>query len=144
MKLFDVNILIYAHRSDQPEHAFYKAFVETELAQPAAFALSTLVAGAFVRIVTNPRFPNGATPLPVALATIENFSAHPNCHWVSPGRQHWKSMAEICRATQCEGKLVADAQHATIAIEHACEWITRDRDFERFTPHGLKLKLVEP
>jgi predicted nucleic acid-binding protein len=39
---------------------------------------------------------------------------------------------------------VADAQHAAVAIENACQWITRDRDFDRFVPHGLKLQVVEP
>lgn len=144
MKLFDVNILIYAHRADQPEHRFYKAYLENELSQASAFALSPLVAGAFVRIVTHPRFPNGATPLPQALATIENISQQASCHWVSPGRRHWSLLAKLCRDTQSEGKLVADAQHAAIAIEHACEWVTRDRDFERFVPYGLQLTILEP
>lgn len=144
MKLFDVNILIYAHRKDQPEHAFYRNFLEHELSRPSAFALTPLVAGAFVRIVTNPRFPNGATPLPMALATIEDMIHHKNCSLLSPGRRHWTLMAKLCRETQCAGKLVADAQHAAIAIEHACEWVTRDRDFERFVSHGLQLTVLKP
>ncbi|MBV8361151.1 MAG: PIN domain-containing protein [Deltaproteobacteria bacterium] len=35
------------------------------------------------------------------------------------------------------GKLVADAQHAALAIAEGCTWITRDRDFARFALHGL-------
>ena len=46
-------------------------------------------------------------------------------------------MARLCRATQATGKLVADAQHAAVAIAEGCTWITRDADFARFQAHGL-------
>ena len=59
-------------------------------------------------------------------------------------KRHWEHTRDLCRQCSCSGKAVADAQHAAIAIEHACEWVTRDRDFEKFVPHGLKLTLLEP
>jgi predicted nucleic acid-binding protein len=36
------------------------------------------------------------------------------------------------------GKLVADAYHAALAIEHGCEWVTADGDFSRFP--GLRCR----
>ncbi|MBI4860481.1 MAG: PIN domain-containing protein [Candidatus Riflebacteria bacterium] len=30
------------------------------------------------------------------------------------------------------GKLSADAQHAAVAIEHGCTFVTTDSDFDRF------------
>jgi predicted nucleic acid-binding protein len=33
---------------------------------------------------------------------------------------------------RARGKLVADAYHAALAIEHGCEFITADADFARF------------
>lgn len=30
------------------------------------------------------------------------------------------------------------------AVEYASEWITRDKDFNRFVPRGLKLRILEP
>jgi len=144
MKLFDTNVLIYAHREDQAYHAFYRDWVE-ELANGAeSFALSSLVAAGFVRIVTHPSFPNGATPLPQALAVIDGLAALNHCHWVGPGQRHWKELARLCRECGCAGKKVADAQHAAVAIEHACRWVSRDRDFEVFVRHGLKFELLEP
>lgn len=144
MKLFDVNVLIYAHRDDQPDHAFYRDFVESHINGSDAFALSPLVAGGFVRIVTNHAFPNGATPLAQALATIESMAALEHCHWTGPGHRHWQLMADLCRRCGSTGKRVADAQHAAIAIEHGCQWVTRDRDFEVFTAHGLQLEILAP
>ena len=51
---------------------------------------------------------------------------------------------ELCTTCTCSGEQVADAQHAAIAIEHACEWITPDQDFRRFAAHGLKVEMLEP
>jgi toxin-antitoxin system PIN domain toxin len=144
MNCFDVNILIYAHRRDQPAHAFYREYLEAEIGSGRPFALSILAAGAFVRIVTRERFQNKPTPLSQALAEIENFASRANCHWIGPGQRHWALLSNLCRNAACSGKLVADAQHASIAIEHACQWVTRDRDFERFRQDGLRLKIIEP
>jgi len=144
MNLFDVNVLVYAHREDQEHHEFFRDYVESQVTGSDLFALSPLVAGGFLRIVTHDRFPNGPTPLPQALATIDSFTALAHCIWTGPGRRHWEIASELCRRCGCRGKSVADAQHAAIAIEHACQWVTRDRDFEAFVDHGLKLELLDP
>ena len=36
------------------------------------------------------------------------------------------------------GKLVSDAQHAALAIAGGCTWVSRDANFKRFEPHGLR------
>ncbi|NNC87087.1 MAG: PIN domain-containing protein [Akkermansiaceae bacterium] len=144
MTLFDVNVLIYAHREDQVSHDYYREHVEGLVNASGAFGLSTLVAVGFVRIVTHPGFPNGPTPLSQALAVIDALASLNHCHWIAPGRRHWELTSQLCRKLECTGKAVADAQHAAVAIEHACRWVTRDRDFRRFTADGLKLELLEP
>lgn len=144
MKLFDVNVLIYAHRKDQLHHDFYREFVEDLVNGDDAFGLSPLTATGFVRIVTNPKFPNEPTPLVQALAVVDSFVALSHCIWTPPGNRNWELTRDLCRECGCSGKGIADAQHAAIAIEHACEWVTRDRDFEKFVSHGLKLRLLEP
>jgi toxin-antitoxin system PIN domain toxin len=137
MTLFDINILVYAHREDQAAHAYYRSRLEAFIQEGKPFGLTPLVAGGFVRIVTQPAFPNGPTPLPQAVAVIESLIGHPNGHLIQAGRRHWELFAQLCRQTQAAGKQVADAQHAAIAIEHAATWISRDQDFARFTAHGL-------
>jgi len=144
MKLFDVNVLVYAHRSDQPDHAFYRDYVEDQINGTHAFALSALVAAGFVRIVTHPGFPGGSTPLAQALATVDSLATLDHCHWVGPGRRHWELVSGLCRQCGSQGKHVADAAHAAVAIEHSCQWVTRDRDFRPFTAHGLQLEILEP
>jgi uncharacterized protein len=41
-------------------------------------------------------------------------------------------LEDLCRHAGATGKLAADAQHAAVAIEHGCTFVTTDADFDRF------------
>jgi toxin-antitoxin system PIN domain toxin len=138
MRMPDVNLLIYAHRRDEATHARYRDWLDDLVNSPEPFALSVLVAVGFLRIVTNRSIFPEPTPLPLALATIETLMARSNCRTVAPGERHWSLVSQLCSASGASGKLVADAQHAAVAIEHGCELVSRDTDFERFTELGLR------
>lgn len=140
MLMPDVNVLVYAHREDEVAHQAACAWVDETVNGSAPFALSALVIVGFVRIVTNPRVYPEPTPTPVALAAIESMLARPNCRLCLPGARHWQLVSQLCREAHAAGKLVADAQHAAIAIEHGCEWVSRDGDFARFEGGGLRWK----
>lgn len=144
MQTPDVNILVYAHRREDPNHEFYRAWLERLANRAEPFALSALVAVAFVRIVTHPRFSPIPTPLHQALAVIDTLASLKNCQWITPGENHWKLVKEFCAVANAQGKLVADAQHAAVALEHGCTWVTRDTDFEAFRPSGLRLEILQP
>ena len=73
MRMPDVNVLIYAHREENPDHPFYQNWLEDLINGPEPFALSPLVAVAFVRIVTHPSFSSSPTPLPQALSVIDSL-----------------------------------------------------------------------
>jgi len=134
----DVNVLVYAHRQDDPRHESYRAWLEQLVDRPEPFALSVLVAVAFIRIVTNPRIYEDATPLSVAIAAVDQLAGHPRCRVVTPTSGHLAEVARLCRAVGATGKAVADAQHASLPISEGCTWVTRDGDFARFVPHGLR------
>ena len=134
----DVNVLVYAHRADESVHRAYKRWLDDLVNGPEPFALSTLVAVGFTRVVTNDRIYPDPTPLATALAAIDQLVGHPRCRVASPGTDHWERVSSLCRATSATGKLVADAQHAALAIAEGCTWVTRDGDFARFAPHGLR------
>jgi hypothetical protein len=144
MQMPDVNILVYAHRREDPSHEFYRSWVEGLANGKEPFALSALVAVAFVRIVTHPCFSPTPTPLHQALAVIDSLSTVKNCQWICPGENHWKLVKEFCCVANAQGKLVADAQHAAVALEHGCTWVTRDRDFEAFSSAGLRIEILQP
>ena len=138
MLMPDVNVLVYAHRSDETVHLPYKRWLTDVVNGREPFALSVLVAVGFVRVVTNPKMYRVPTPLPTAIAVVDQLVVHPRCRLVLPSSGHWRHVAELCRSTNAHGKLVADAQHAAIAIDEGCTWVTRDGDFEAFAPQGLR------
>jgi hypothetical protein len=51
---------------------------------------------------------------------------------VRPGDRHWEIFKRLCLETGTRGPRVTDAWFAALAIEHACTWITYDRDYARF------------
>jgi len=131
MLLPDVDVLIYAHRKDADEHAAYAAWLRRVAEAREPFAMSELVLVAFVRIVTSPRAFRAPTPPDVALAFVDAIVERPSCRTVRPGERHLAIFRELYRATGATGALIADLQHAAVAIEHGCEWVTCDGDFAR-------------
>lgn len=140
----DVNVLVYAHRREDPAHEFYRAWLEGVLGARTPLALSTEVALGFLRIVTNRRVFPSPTPLDVALATLTELRASPRVRILTAGPDHLDLVSEIARIERCVAGDLADASHAALAIAHGCTWVTRDGDFERFVRHGLKWLRLEP
>lgn len=132
MNLYDVNVLIYAHRSDSLKHVAVRVWLERELSGPSPFMMSELVLSSFVRIVTNSRVFNVPTPLDLALNEVERIRNNPLCFPVNPGKRHFEIFTRLCREGDAIGKLAADAYLAALAIENGCRWRTFDRDFARF------------
>lgn len=132
MVIPDINVLIYAHREELPEHDRYAQWL-TELAQSdEPFGASELVLFGFIRIVTNIRAFRTPTPRDQAFAFVSQLLARPNCLRLRPGPLHWEVFERLCIQAAATGKLVSDAHHAAIAIEHGGEWISADSDFARF------------
>jgi toxin-antitoxin system PIN domain toxin len=128
----DVNVLIYAHRAESPEHAAYARWLLELATGDEPFGLSELVLSGVLRIVTNPRVFRTPTPLETALAFSTQLLSRPNAARLRPGARHFEIFQRLCRDTRATGKLVADAYHAALALEHGCEWVTTDADFGRF------------
>jgi toxin-antitoxin system PIN domain toxin len=130
MQLPDVNVLIYAHREDAPEHERYAGWLQALTTSDEPFALSDVILSGFLRIVSNQRIFEPATPMDTALAFCESLVAWPRASLITPSRRHWELFTGLCR--EIKGPLVTDAYIAALAIEHGCELITTDSDFARF------------
>jgi len=85
MQLPDVNVLIYAHREDAPEHERYAAWLRALTASDAPFALSDVVLSGFLCIVTNPRIFDPATPMDTALAFCQRLVEWPRASLITRG-----------------------------------------------------------
>lgn len=132
MDLPDVNVLIYAHREDAPEHDKCAAWLTSLAGGTAAFALSSVTLGGFLRIVTNPRIFKPATPMELALDFCRQLMARQTAAFLQPGPRHWAIMVDLIERSQVRGAMVSDAYLAALAIEHGCDLVTTDSDFARF------------
>ncbi|MDA0224605.1 MAG: type II toxin-antitoxin system VapC family toxin [Proteobacteria bacterium] len=142
MVLPDVNVLVYAHREDVPDHARYRDWLETVINGSESYGLAELVLSGFVRVATHPKVFTRPSTLPQALEFAEQLRGRPNRIAVAPGPRHWGIFCTLCAGANARGNLVPDAYLAAMAIESGCEWITTDRDFSRFkelrTRHPLQ------
>lgn len=136
MILPDVNVLVYAFRTDVAQHAVCRSWLDNTIISDHRFAISRLTLSAVVRISTNARIYNEPSSLEDAFGFCEDILGQPHCQIVEPGERHWDTFQRLCIDTNTCGRHVTDAWYAALAIEWGCEWVTMDRDFARFP--GLK------
>lgn len=132
MKLLDVNVVLAASRDDHPNFEVARPYVDRLLAAGERFSVIDLVAGAFLRIATNRRI--FLTPMPVAEAFgyLRALRGQPAHVLLGPGPAHLELLERIAATADALGDLIPDAQLAAVAVEHACEIVSFDRDFARF------------
>ena len=136
MILPDVNVLIYAFRSDAPEHAVCRPWLESIIDGDARFGVSPMVLSAVVRVTTHRHAYRMASTIDEAFLFCDKLINQPHCQLVEPGERTWDIFKRLCIETSTRGPRVTDAWFAALAIESGCEWITTDRDYARFP--GLK------
>ncbi len=132
MRLVDVNVLVYAFRTDAPNHKALAAWLEALVNSDEAYAVFDLILSGFLRVVTHPRVFTPPTPVPVALHFVEMFRSQPTAVPMDPGPRHWEIFTRLCRHVSARGNLVPDAFLAALAIESGSEFFTTDRDYARF------------
>ena len=132
MILPDVNVLVYAFRSDSVDHARYRDWLREVVNGEAAYGMAPQILASLVRLATHPRIFKRPSRLEEALAFCGVLLRQPHCQAIQPGPRHWEIFRDLCRRASASGNLVQDAWLAALAIESGCEWITADRDFSRF------------
>ncbi len=138
MILIDVNVFVYAFRTDAPGHPAYREWLEEQINSDQAYGYSDLVLSRFLRVVTHPRVFVPPSDLGTSLAFAQIIRSQPNAVLITPGPRHWSIFEHLCTASGAKGNLLPDAYLAALAIESSSEWITTDRDYNRFP--GLKYR----
>lgn len=77
MILPDVNVLIYAHREESPNHEGYRAWLEELLGSGEPYGIADIVLSGFLRIVTHPKIFDPPTPLETALSFVQALRVRP-------------------------------------------------------------------
>jgi toxin-antitoxin system PIN domain toxin len=135
MILVDVNVLVYAHRQDAPNHRSFLKWLEDAMNSQQAYGFSEHILSSFIRVVTHPRVFNPPSTPASAFAFANELRDQPNAIPIMPGNRHWSIFQQLCLSASSKGNLIPDAYFAALAIESGSEWITTDRDYSRF--HGL-------
>lgn len=87
----------------------------------------------FLRVATNRRIFSLPTPVAEAFGYLRALRNQPSHTTLGPGPLHLELLERLCVDADARGDLIPDAQLAAIAIEHACELVSFDRDLARFT-----------
>lgn len=143
MILPDVNVLVYAHHEDSPDHEPFRIWWEKTVNGPRGFAVADLVLSGFVHVVTHPRLFDHPLPTAAALDAVEAIRGRPNCTVLAPGGRHWAIFSHLCRHTRAKGNAIPDAYLAALAIETGSELVTADRGFARFPGLAVRHPLDE-
>ncbi|MGR8933269.1 MAG: TA system VapC family ribonuclease toxin [Gammaproteobacteria bacterium] len=132
MELPDINIPVYAHRSELELHSKCFAWLDDKLNGNESFAMSELVLSGFLRLVTNRKIFKTPSPLNDALKFTEVIRENNNCVIVQPSIKHWAIFTGLCKDIDAKGNDIPDAYFAALAIEFDCFWISMDKGFKRF------------
>jgi hypothetical protein len=128
--------LLYAFRADAANHEAYRSWLDEVVNGEMAYGMSPQVLAGVIRVATHPRIFARPSRLGDVTAFASALLDQPHCQIVHPGPRHWNIFANFCRQADARGNLVQDAWFAALAVESGCEWITTDRDFNRF--EGLR------
>lgn len=109
-----------------------RAWFDRLMAGGGDFGVPSTVWASFLRLVTNRRIFDMPTTAADAFAFIEAVRLQPGYLPTEPGPRHWVLLQRLCEEADVLGDLVPDAVIGAIAVEHAAQVATLDRDFARF------------
>jgi toxin-antitoxin system PIN domain toxin len=134
--LFDVNVLVAAHRAEHEHHALAARLLRETVATGEPLALTSTVTVALFRLVTNARIFTRPSAPALALAFLQALHDLPQAVRVEAGPQHWATFRALCEQADVRGGLATDAHLAALAVESGSTLVSFDRDFARF--EGLR------
>jgi uncharacterized protein len=132
MKIVDANVLLYAVNADSRQHDRANRWLQTSLTGNEAIGFPWVSLLAFVRVSTNPRIFTSPLPIVAAFDFVDSWLGQPPSTVPAPTTRHASLLRRLLEETGAAGNLTTDAHVAALAIEHAAEVVTFDRDFARF------------
>lgn len=132
MILFDVNVLVAAHRAEHDHHALSAGLLRRTVATGEPLALTSTVTVGLFRLVTNPRIFTRPSAPALALAFLQQLHDLPQAVRIEPGARHWALFCGLCEQAGVRGGMATDAHLAALALESGSTLVSLDRDFARF------------
>ncbi len=139
MVVVDANILLYAVDRRSVHHDAARTWLDHALAGAEAVGFAWVALLAFIRIGTNPTILPAPMSSDAATGQVETWLAAPAAVTVEPTSRHAAILRALLRESGSAGNLTTDAHLAALAIEHAADIVSYDRDFARFA--GVRHRL---
>ena len=134
----DINLLIYAHHSADPQHAAAKKWWEDCINNSEPVGLPWIVMSGFIRLMTHPRILEKPMPTTDATACVRSWLDQASVITLEPGTRFPNIFFNFLEDLGSAGNLTTDAQIAALAVEKQAEVHSCDSDFARFA--GLSWK----
>jgi len=128
----DINLLVYAHNDQAPEHAKARAWWEATLNGRVPVGIPWISMSGFIRLMTHPRVL--ALPLDIhqAIGHVRSWLAQPPVRILHPGANFEDLFLGYLAQLGTGGNLTTDAQLAALTVEHQAQLHSCDADFSRF------------
>jgi toxin-antitoxin system PIN domain toxin len=130
----DTNILVYAHRTEFPQHEAARRGL-MELAEGVdLWGIPVFCIGEFLRVVTHPAILKPPTPLKSALEAMTALFESTSLRVLMPGDEYLGLLTDILQRAGAKGNLVFDAQIVALCSEQGIRTLwSNDKDFGRFS-----------
>lgn len=141
LTLWDVNIWVYAFRTDSPKHQRSRNLLLQALEERDSFLFNSGVATSFLRLVTNPRIFVQPSSLDEAWSFIDVLQNHPAAISAELDPMGFGIFKHLTLSYNTKGNLVPDAMLAALAMRHGAKIVSFDRGFLRYK--HLELKILD-
>lgn len=131
MRVFDVNVLVLAHRQDQPGHGAARDFVELVTAGQRPYTVPPVVGSGVIRISTHPRVFNEPTPISEVISFLDAIRSR-RTHVQLSDATAWPVFTRLCQEYDARGNRVPDAYLAALAIVNGAALVTADQGLGRY------------
>lgn len=140
MILWDVNIWVYAFRSESPMHEVARESIVTSLAAGEPFLFYPFVASSFIRLVTNRKIFKEPSEQDDAWRFLDYIETSKGARFFSLDRQAYALFKHLCLTRHAAGNSVLDALLAAAAMRFDAEIVTSDRGFADF--QGVRTRII--
>jgi toxin-antitoxin system PIN domain toxin len=140
VRLWDVNLWVYAFRADSPLHGPAVESIQSSLDRRESFIFCPGIAASFLRLVTNGRIFKEPSAIAEAWLFVDALESHPAAVYADMDPMAFGIFKHLCLAADASGTTVPDAYLAAIAIRHGAVFVTADRGFDIFK--GIELEII--
>lgn len=139
MKLWDVNLWVYAFRVDSPLHERARGLMVEAFERREPFLFCPSVASSFMRLVTNPRIFVEPSDWREAWEFVDWLESHPASRFAEFDGMAFGIFKHLCLVEGAAGNVVPDAFLAALAIRHDATLVTADAGMRRWKGTDLEL-----